>query len=191
MASFDFPSIMDEIANFRANDCKKCIGHLYKLKIGGKELKQDFKFRNPMKPTELVPMAATITYFHWDTTEGAPVIIVGRVTGNNHAIITNAVTSPQITEDCEFGFKIYRYQDKENEKFFVTFNTPGDTPLKGRLIKKECKVPIDLMTDYTQIDNYEFTLVIEAARGVEQSFESDFGGGIKEVYKFGHVAVMA
>lgn len=181
----DYEADMREIADFRANEVKGYIGHLLSLKIGGKDLKADFNFRDPTAPSKAIPMAGAITLVRWGTGEGDPITIVGRVTGNNQAIIKATLMGSETTRQCEFKFDIYKH--KEGTEFFKTFHTDGKA-IKGVLIKKLCDVPPRSMQDYTQITNYEFTLTIEGERAVQQTLESDLGGGEKRSLQFGNLA---
>lgn len=181
----DYEAEMREIADFRANEVKGYIGHLLALKIGGKDLKADFNFRDPTAPATAVPMAGAVTLVRWGTGEGDPLTIIGRVTGNNQAIIKATLMGSETTRQVEFKFDMYKH--KEGTEFFKTFHTDGKM-IKGVLVKKDCDVTVRSMQDYTQITNYEFTLVIEGERAVKQTLESDLGGGEKRSLQFGNLA---
>ncbi len=181
----DYEADITEIADFRANEVKGYIGHLISLKIGGKDLKADFDFRDPTSPATQKPFAGAVTLVRWATGEGKSLTIVGRVTGNNAAIIKATLMGANTTRECEVKFDMYKH--KEGTEFFKTFHTDGKA-IKGTIVKEKCDVSVRDMRDYTQITNYEFTLVIEGTRGVKQNLESDLGGGEKSSLQFGNLA---
>ncbi len=181
----DYEADIMEIANFRANEVKGYIGHLLALKVGGKDLKADFNFRGPAAPTTGVDMSAPNTLVRWSTKEGDPMTLVLRLTGNNAAIVRATLMSPDTTRQTEFKFEWWEHED--GTKFRKTLHTDGKM-IKGVLVKDQCSVPPREMRDYTQIKNFECTLVIEGERGVKQTIESDLGGGEKVSLQFGNLA---
>ncbi len=186
---YTYEAEMMKVANFRANDRDTLyVPHLISLKLGGKDLEKDFSFKDPMAPAVEVPMAAVMTSFQWTGEEGKPIDIVGRVTDKNHSILHGILEDNDKTREVELVFNIYRHQT--GEKFFKTLHTDG-APIKGTIILDQCYVNDRAMTDYTQIRNYEFRLVIEGARGAPQAIQSDRGADMKKAVQFGNPSPIA
>lgn len=189
MDRYSYQSEMRKIANFRANDREiHYIGHLIGLKLGGKDLKQDFSFKDPTAPATEVPMAAALTDFRWTGLEGDPVRLIGRVTDGNSSFLAEALEDNSKTRDCEFHLNVYKH--KEGTTFFKTLHTDGAF-IKGTLVLANCYLGSFPVGDYTQIKNYEFELLIEGARGITQAILSDRGADVKRAIQFGNPSPVA
>ena len=184
--SSDFELRVDRlnyITDFKLKD-GKTVGHLVALKVGSKELTQDFHVLNPLSPKadSKVDCCGLLTCIRWDKKPGGLLILEGRICESGYGILQGALDNVEEEAKIAFKFNFYKYHSKGYYKAFHT----DDKEIEGFIsTEADSFVNDEVASDYQLVRNHTFTLAIKGSDEKDQDLHTAYGPDQKFVLKFG------
>lgn len=184
-SGFTFSTTIDAALNFQFNSKQK-VGHIRTLEMSGKEVKPDFKIRDPKNPSGYIGAATLSSSLEWDKKPGGIIKVEGVVSAANQGIVKHAIKD---AKDSKSGLKIhpilYKYHNDKG-LYFETWHSDGK-PLECDLSQEyESDISDEPIVDYKQKDLYPFVLYLIAKEGAPlQKINLDYDTEIKLSLDFG------
>lgn len=148
--------------NFK-KDKQSLVGFITKMKIGDTELKADQSCKDPMNPTQALPVVAVMNGVAWDTGVTDALYLSGQLSTENRQAVALLAIMTLVNINTVFQFKVYEY-DKVAKKYFIAFQS-NDTDMNGLIEKRDEDLTISVADDASEEvespDNYRFHIGIK------------------------------
>lgn len=183
-SSMDLYSEVDHIANFKSEN-RRPIGHMVSLSIGGEALERDFNFVDPLHPAEKTKLSGILTFTQWNKREGGILVMEGRISNANQGMYQSAVDARDKGAKVKIKFNWYYYDSKKG--YYKKFHT-DDKEIEGEIsTEAPSYVDPDFATEYKQILNHRFSLLIVGSDEKDQNLCVGYSPDLKANLGFGQL----
>ncbi len=160
MAETSFSCDVSQGFNFQ-KDAQDIVGHISKLKIGGKDMDVDLAVTNPEKLSgDKIKVVGVVSDIYWEGGFAQPIQFSCQVSNANKKTLAILTNSEMSDTSVEFAFEIYDY-DPDKKQYYKAFHTEGKA-LKGLVEKSGGSLSIGISTDQSMevMSPNNFTLTL-------------------------------
>lgn len=152
MAELTYSCSVNQGFNFHP-DAQEYVGHLTKLKVGGKEMKADLAVTTPEDITgDNVKVVGVMSSIYWGGGMAEPIEMTAQVSVTNKQELMLLQHSDLSDTSVEFQFIIFAY-DQKKKKFYQALHC-NDTDLKGLIFKSGSELHLAIDADQSmEVEN--------------------------------------